>query len=107
MLSTGSIAPDFELYSTPDQKLKLTELRNRKVILAFYPADWSPVCDDQMTLTTTPEPLTIGTLRSLYRCLRSYRQPTYPYAQNLFRKRISKLKLFVLALSVRVDACSY
>jgi peroxiredoxin len=50
MLPTGIIAPDFELYSTPDQKLKLTELRNRKVILAFYPADWSPVCDDQMTL---------------------------------------------------------
>ena len=23
---------------------------NRKVILTFYPADWSPVCDDQMTL---------------------------------------------------------
>ena len=50
MLPTGSIAPDFELYATPDQKLKLTGLRNRKVILAFYPADWSPVCDDQMTL---------------------------------------------------------
>ena len=23
---------------------------HKKVILAFYPADWSPVCDDQMTL---------------------------------------------------------
>ena len=50
MLLTGTIAPDFNLYSTPDQKVKLSELRNRKVILAFYPADWSPVCDDQMTL---------------------------------------------------------
>lgn len=50
MLPDGTSAPDFELYSTPDQKLKLSELRNRKVILAFYPADWSPVCDDQMTL---------------------------------------------------------
>lgn len=50
MLPTGIIAPDFELYSTPDQKLRLSELRNKKVILAFYPADWSPVCDDQMTL---------------------------------------------------------
>jgi len=50
MLTTGTIAPDFNLYSTPDQKVKLSELRNRKVILAFYPADWSPVCDDQMTL---------------------------------------------------------
>lgn len=50
MLPTGTVAPDFELYSTPDQKLKLSELRNKKVILSFYPADWSPVCDDQMTL---------------------------------------------------------
>jgi len=50
MLPTGTIAPDFNLYSTPDQKVKLSELRNRKVILAFYPADWSPVCDNQMTL---------------------------------------------------------
>ena len=50
MLQIGTIAPDFELYSTPDQKLSLSEMINKKVILAFYPADWSPVCDDQMTL---------------------------------------------------------
>ncbi len=50
MLPIGTIAPDFELYSTPDQTLSLHELRNRNVILAFYPADWSPVCDDQMSL---------------------------------------------------------
>ena len=50
MLPTGTIAPDFELFSTPDQKLRLSELTDKKVILAFYPADWSPVCDDQMTL---------------------------------------------------------
>lgn len=50
MLTIGTEAPDFELYSTPDQKLKLTELRGKKVILAFYPADWSPVCSDQMAL---------------------------------------------------------
>lgn len=50
MLPINSRAPDFELYSTPDQKLRLSELRGRKVILAFYPADWSPVCGDQMAL---------------------------------------------------------
>ena len=50
MLPTGTIAPDFELFSTPDQKLRLSELTDKKVILAFYPADWSPVCYDQMTL---------------------------------------------------------
>jgi peroxiredoxin len=50
MLLAGTIAPDFELNSTPDQKLQLSELKGKKVILAFYPADFSPVCGDQMTL---------------------------------------------------------
>jgi peroxiredoxin len=43
-------APDFTLHVTPDQKLSLSELRGRPVILAFYPADFSPVCGDQMAL---------------------------------------------------------
>jgi peroxiredoxin len=50
MLAVETFAPDFELNCTPDQKLKLRELRGKKVILAFYPADWSPVCSDQMSL---------------------------------------------------------
>jgi len=50
MLATGTSAPDFELNCTPDQKLKLSELRGKKVILAFYPADWSPVCSDELSL---------------------------------------------------------
>jgi len=50
MLAVGTKAPDFELYSTPDQKLKLSELLGKKVIIAFYPADWSEVCSDEMVL---------------------------------------------------------
>lgn len=50
MLATGTQAPDFELNSTPDQKVKLSALLGKKVILAFYPADWSPVCSDEMAL---------------------------------------------------------
>lgn len=50
MLTTGIKAPDFELYATPDQRLRLSELRGKRVILAFYPADWSPVCGSQMNL---------------------------------------------------------
>ncbi len=46
----GKPAPDFTLRSTPDQAVTLSELRGRPVILAFYPADWSPVCGDQMAL---------------------------------------------------------
>jgi len=50
ILSAGTPAPDFTLHVTPDQTLSLKELRGRPVILAFYPADWSPVCGDQMAL---------------------------------------------------------
>jgi peroxiredoxin len=49
-LPPGTEAPDFSLPSTPDQRLALSELRGRPVILAFYPEDWSPVCSDQMAL---------------------------------------------------------
>ena len=50
MLPAGTPAPEFSLNVTPDQKLSLSELRGKPVILAFYPADWSPVCGDQMAL---------------------------------------------------------
>jgi peroxiredoxin len=50
LLQPGTPAPDFTLHSTPDQTVSLSELRGRPVILAFYPADWSPVCGDQMAL---------------------------------------------------------
>ena len=50
ILTAGAPAPDFTLNVTPDQKLSLHELRGKPVILAFYPADWSPVCGDQMAL---------------------------------------------------------
>ena len=50
ILSPGIRAPDFSLRCKPDQSISLSELRGRSVILAFYPADWSPVCGDQMAL---------------------------------------------------------
>jgi peroxiredoxin len=50
ILRAGEKAPDFTAPVTPDQKLSLSDLRGRRVILAFYPADWSPVCGDQMAL---------------------------------------------------------
>jgi len=50
MLQIGTKAPDFALYSTPDQQLKLSELKGKNTVITFYPADWSPVCGDQMAL---------------------------------------------------------
>jgi len=49
-LAAGSKAPDFKLQATPDQAVSLQDFRGKPIILAFYPADWSPVCGDQMAL---------------------------------------------------------
>lgn len=49
-LAAGTAAPDFALKAAPDHTVSLREYRGRPVILAFYPADWSPVCGDQMAL---------------------------------------------------------
>lgn len=50
ILAPKTPAPDFTLHVTADQTLSLSELKGKPVILAFYPADWSPVCGDEMAL---------------------------------------------------------
>ena len=50
LLQPGTRAPEFRLLSTPDQPLALSDLKGRRVFLFFYPADWSPVCGDELAL---------------------------------------------------------
>lgn len=50
ILKAGTKAPNFSLKSTPDQSVALKDFAGRPVVLAFYPADWSPVCSDEMGL---------------------------------------------------------
>ena len=49
-LGPGAEAPDFTLHTTPDQTVSLADFRGRPVVLVFYPADWSPVCGDEMAV---------------------------------------------------------
>ena len=49
-ITQGRSAPNFSLKTTPDQVVTLREFRGRPVVLVFYPADFSPVCGDEMTL---------------------------------------------------------
>src|SRR5215472_5373336 len=49
-LQEGTPAPNFPPHTTPDQSVSLSQFRGNPTILAFYPADFSPVCGDQMTL---------------------------------------------------------
>ena len=50
ILPAGTEAPNFTLKAAPDRSITLADLRGKPVVLAFYPADWSPVCGDQMAL---------------------------------------------------------
>jgi peroxiredoxin/2-hydroxychromene-2-carboxylate isomerase len=53
-LQAGSSAPAFTLPASERDAARssasLTEFRGRPLVLTFYPADWSPVCGDQMAL---------------------------------------------------------
>ncbi len=49
-LPAGTKAPEFSLKSTPDQMVGLSDFKGRPVVLAFYPADWSPVCGDELAV---------------------------------------------------------
>jgi peroxiredoxin len=49
-LSPGARAPEFSLQATPDQAVSLGDFRGRLLFLFFYPADWSPVCGDQVVI---------------------------------------------------------
>jgi peroxiredoxin len=50
ILQKGNQAPDFELFSSSGQLCRLSDLKGKNVIIAFYPADWSPVCSDQLAI---------------------------------------------------------
>lgn len=50
VLAPKTEAPDFCLSATPDQTVFLHEFVGRPTVLIFYPADWSPVCGDQLAL---------------------------------------------------------
>jgi peroxiredoxin len=56
-LSPGTRAPDFSLLDSTKKEISLRELRGQPLILAFYPADWSPTCGDQLTLYNEVLPL--------------------------------------------------
>lgn len=51
-LAPGSLAPAFSLPSSPSTQVSLVDSLGSPVVLVFYPADWSPVCGDQLALYT-------------------------------------------------------
>jgi peroxiredoxin (alkyl hydroperoxide reductase subunit C) len=50
MIAAGTPAPDFTLRDQDGEKVSLADYRGRKLMLVFYPGDFSPVCGDQFSL---------------------------------------------------------
>jgi peroxiredoxin len=50
MIAAGQPAPEFTLPDQDGNQVSLSDFRGRTVVLAFYPADFSPVCTDQLSL---------------------------------------------------------
>ena len=42
-LQVGDQAPEFELYDSTGSLIALSDFRGKNVVLAFYPAAWTPV----------------------------------------------------------------
>ena len=56
MISAGEPAPDFTLRDQSGEKVSLSGFRGRKVLLVFYPLDFSPVCSDQLSVYQEVKP---------------------------------------------------
>ena len=50
MIEPGAKAPDFTLPNHRGEQISLSDFEGRKVVLAFYPNDFSPVCSDQLSV---------------------------------------------------------
>ena len=50
MIEAGTKAPDFSLPDDRGKEVSLGDFAGRKLVLAFYPLDWSPVCTDQLSI---------------------------------------------------------
>jgi peroxiredoxin len=56
MIEVGRQAPDFTLRDQEGEKVSLADYRGRKLMLVFYPADFSPVCGDQFSIYQEVKP---------------------------------------------------
>src|SRR5436309_6143452 len=50
MIAPGVPAPDFSLPNHEGKQVSLADFRGAKVVLVFYPLDFSPVCTDQLSI---------------------------------------------------------
>ena len=104
-ITVGQPAPDFELENQDKKKIKLSDLRGKKVVLAFYPLDFSPVCTNEHVCFMTDLPqfsardaTILGISIDSVWCHKAFREAkgiTYDLLSDIKREVVQKYDLFV------------
>jgi peroxiredoxin len=56
VISPGEKAPDFSLPNHKGEQVSLSDFRGQRVLLVFYPNDFSPTCSDQLSIYQEVKP---------------------------------------------------
>ena len=56
MIAAGEPAPGFTLRDQDGESVSLSDFLGEKVLLVFYPLDFSPVCSDQLSIYQEVKP---------------------------------------------------
>ena len=104
-ITVGQPAPDFELENQDKKKIKLSDLKGKKVVLAFYPLDFSPVCTNEHVCFMTDLPqfsakdaTILGISIDSVWCHKAFREAkgiTYDLLSDIKREVVKKYDLFL------------
>jgi len=104
-ITVGQIAPDFELENQDKKKIKLSDLRGKKVVLAFYPLDFSPVCTNEhvcfmrdLSQFAAQDAVVLGISIDSVWCHKAFREAkgiTYDLLSDMKREVVQKYDLYL------------
>ena len=109
-VTVGQPAPDFELENQDKKKIKLSDLKGKKVVLAFYPLDFSPVCTNEHVCFMTDLPqfnakdatilgISIDSVWA-HKAFREAKGITYDLLSDIKREVVQKYDLFVAEANI-------
>jgi len=104
-ITLGQPAPDFELENQDKKKIKLSGLRGKKVVLAFYPLDFSPVCTNEhvcfmhdLPQFAAKDAVVLGISIDSVWCHKAFREAkgiTYDLLSDMKREVVQKYDLYL------------
>jgi peroxiredoxin len=83
MIAAGTPAPDFTLRDQDGESVSLSDFKGRKVLLVFYPMDFSPVCSDQLSIYQEIKPEIVAQGVEMLGI-----SVDHPYAHKAFQERL-------------------